>query len=137
MRTRRVVFDSNVWIAALISSGTSKEVTQEAIRLCEVFVSDYILAEIDRVLAGKIGADAGERRRVRRWLEGVCHVEEDPRPNPKKDPACRDPKDVPILRLALAVHADLLVTGDQDLLSLKEIRGIPIVTPARFWHESL
>jgi len=134
VRTLRVVFDSNVWIAALISSGTSKEVTQEAIRLCEVFISGYILSEIDRVLAGKIGADAEERRRVRRWLEGVCHVEPDPRSNPQKDPVCRDPKDVPILRLALAVHADLLVTGDQDLLSLKEIRGVPIVTPAQFWH---
>ena len=134
MRTLRVVFDSNVWIAALVASGTSKEVTQEAIRLCEVFISDYILAEVDRALAGKIGAAAEERRRTRRWLESVCRVEPDPPPNPKKDPTCRDPKDVPILRLALAVHADLLVTGDQDLLALKEVRGIPIVTPAQFWH---
>ena len=134
MRTLRVVFDSNVWIAALIASGTSKEVIQEATRLCEVFISDYILAEVDRVLAGKIGADAEERRRTRRWLENVCRVEPDPKPNPKRDPACRDPKDVPILRLALAIHADLLVTGDQDLLDMKEVRGIPIVSPAQFWQ---
>lgn len=130
----RVVFDSNVWIAAFVASGTSKEVVQEATRFCEVFISDYLLAEVDRALAGKIGADAEERRRIRRWLEGVCRLEQDPRPNPKKDPACRDPKDVPILRLALAVHADLLVTGDQDLLTMKELRGISIVSPAQFWH---
>lgn len=130
----RVVFDSNVWIAALIASGTSKEVTQEALRLCEVFISDYILVEVDQALARKIDADAEERRRIRRWLEGVCHVEQDPRPNPKRDPTCRDPKDIPILRLALAVHADLLVTGDQDLLTMKELRGISIVSPSQFWH---
>jgi putative PIN family toxin of toxin-antitoxin system len=134
VRTLRVVFDSNVWISSLIASGTSKEVTQEALRLCEVFISGYILEEVDQFLVRKIGADAEERRRVRRWLEGVCRVEEDPRPNPKKDPVCRDPKDIPILRLALAVHADLLVTGDQDLLTMKELRGISIVTPSQFWH---
>ena len=118
----------------MIASGTSKEVVQEALRFCEVFISEYILSEVDRVLAGKIGADAEERRRTRRWLEGVCRVEPDPEPNPKKDPVCRDPKDIPILRFALAVHADLLVTGDQDLLGLKEVRGILIVTPGQFWH---
>ena len=118
----------------MIASGTSKEVVQETLRLCEVFISGYILAEVDRALSGKIGADAEERRRTRRWLEDVCRIEPDPEPNPKKDPACRDPKDIPILRLALAVHADLLVTGDQDLLVMKEVRGIPIVTPAQFWH---
>ena len=134
MRTLRVVFDSNVWIAVLVASGTSKEVVKEALRFCEVFISGYILAEVDRVLSGKIGADPEERRRVRRWLENVCRLEPDPKPNPKKDPACRDPKDIHILRLALAVHADLLVTGDQDLLVLKEVRGISIVSPSQFWH---
>lgn len=134
MRTLRVVFDSNVWIASLIASGTSKEVVREARRFCEIYISPYILAEVDRALSGKFGADTEKRRRSRRLLEAACRIEPDPKPNPGKDPACRDPKDVPVLRLALAVHADLLVTGDQDLLILKEVRGIQIVTPSRFWH---
>ena len=121
----------------MAASGTSKEVVQEAVRLCEVFISDYILGEVDRVLSGKIGAEVGERRRVRHWLRGVCQVADDPAPNPKRDPACRDPDDVPILRLVLSVHADLLVTGDQDLLALKEMRGIRIVSPSQFWHARL
>ncbi len=134
MRTLRVVFDSNVWLAALTASGTSKEVIREARRFCEIYISPYILAEVDRVLAGKFGADTEKRRRSRRLLEAPCRIEPDPKPNPKKDPVCRDPKDLPILRLALAVHADLLVTGDQDLLTMKDLRGISIVTPSQFWH---
>ena len=134
MRTLRIVFDSNVWIAALTASGASEEVVREARRFCEIYISPYILAEVDRVLSAKFGADEEERRRVRRWLEDSCRLEQDPKTDTKKDPTCRDSKDLPILRLALAVHADLLVTGDQDLLILKEVRGILIVAPARFWH---
>lgn len=46
------------------------------------------------------------------------------------DPAaCRDPDDLPVLGAAVAGRADLLVTGDKDLLDLHRHEGIPIVTP--------
>jgi uncharacterized protein len=46
--------------------------------------------------------------------------------------ACRDPTDDKFLELAVNGHADLIVTGDGDLLALNPFRGIPIVTPAAF-----
>ena len=46
--------------------------------------------------------------------------------------ALRDPKDDKFLELAVNGHAELLVTGDADLLALNPFRGIPIVTPAVF-----
>jgi len=45
---------------------------------------------------------------------------------------CRDPKDDMILELAVAGHADLIVTGDEDLLVLHPFETIPIVGPAAF-----
>ncbi len=45
---------------------------------------------------------------------------------------CRDPKDDKFLDVAMAGHADVLVTGDEDLLVLHPFRGIPIVQPAEF-----
>ena len=44
-------------------------------------------------------------------------------------PVCRDPDDDLILAAALAAEANLLVTGNQDLLVIKEFEGIPILTP--------
>lgn len=126
----RIVFDSNVWIAALVASGTSKDVVEKALDTCEVFISPYIIEEVDRALAHKIGATKEERTRVKHWLEGVCLVAE---PKERKDLSCDDPKDLPILWLALSAHADLLITGDQDLLRIKEIQGIKIISPAFFW----
>jgi len=46
--------------------------------------------------------------------------------------ACRDPRDDKFLELAVNGEADLLVTGDADLLALHPFRGIPILAPAAY-----
>ena len=45
---------------------------------------------------------------------------------------CRDPTDDKFLELAVNGHADLIVSGDGDLLTLNPFRGIPIIAPAAF-----
>jgi putative PIN family toxin of toxin-antitoxin system len=48
--------------------------------------------------------------------------------------ACRDPTDDKFLELAVNGRADMIVTGDLDLLVLDPFRGIPIITPLAFSH---
>ena len=43
----------------------------------------------------------------------------------------RDIKDLPVLRCAVGGKAQIIVSGDRDLLELKEFEGIPILTPRR------
>ena len=45
---------------------------------------------------------------------------------------CRDPKDDKFLELALNGRADLIISGDDDLLVLHPFRSIPIIDPATF-----
>ena len=45
---------------------------------------------------------------------------------------CRDPKDDKFLEVAVAGQADVIVSGDEDLLTLTPFTNIPIVSPARF-----
>jgi uncharacterized protein len=45
---------------------------------------------------------------------------------------CRDAKDDKFLELALNGRADIIVTGDQDLLTLNPFQGIPVAQPANF-----
>ncbi|MEH2339383.1 putative toxin-antitoxin system toxin component, PIN family [Nostoc sp.] len=47
-------------------------------------------------------------------------------------PECRDPFDLPFLLLAVVGEADYLVTGDRDLLSLKDDFSCPIITAEDF-----
>jgi uncharacterized protein len=53
----------------------------------------------------------------------------DPVPLPRQ--VCRDPDDDAVLALARFALADLIISGDDDLLSLGSFEGIPIVTPAQ------
>jgi predicted nucleic acid-binding protein len=46
--------------------------------------------------------------------------------------ACRDPTDDKFLELAVNGRADLIVSGDADLLALDPFRGIPIITPTAY-----
>jgi uncharacterized protein len=46
--------------------------------------------------------------------------------------ACRDPTDDKFLKLAVSGCANLILTGDNDLLVLDPFRGIPIVAPSIF-----
>jgi uncharacterized protein len=50
--------------------------------------------------------------------------------------ACRDRSDLPVLCTALASTADCLVTGDRDLLEIKQFQAIPILSPRAF-HDCL
>ena len=47
---------------------------------------------------------------------------------------CRDRTDDKFLELAVNGRADLIVSGDNDLLGLNTFRGFRIVTPAEFGH---
>lgn len=46
--------------------------------------------------------------------------------------ACRDPRDDKFLEVAVQGRADLIVTGDNDLLDLHPFHGIAILTPADY-----
>jgi predicted nucleic acid-binding protein len=48
--------------------------------------------------------------------------------------AVRDPDDAVILAEALVLRADVLVTGDKDLLEAGEVPGISILDPRGFWR---
>jgi putative PIN family toxin of toxin-antitoxin system len=49
-----------------------------------------------------------------------------------KKPICRDKDDDEVLAVALAGQAEIILTGDKDLLVLKEFQGIKILSPRQF-----
>jgi len=52
-----------------------------------------------------------------------------------KVPSCRDPWDLPFLHLAAYAKADFLVTGDRDLLDIRDKTRFAIVTAEAFGSE--
>ncbi len=51
-------------------------------------------------------------------------------PQPLPIPTSRDPDDDHVLACALAAQAELIVSGDRDLLTLREYQGMPILSTA-------
>ncbi len=66
-----------------------------------------------------------------RTLDELRRLAEVIEPPPLPQPVCRDPDDDAVLACALAAQADLIVSGDRDLLDLNEHQGVRIVTAAR------
>ncbi len=58
-------------------------------------------------------------------------------PTQKIDAVKSDPDDNRVLECALAAKADLIISGDSDLLELKRFRGIPILSPDQYWQVHL
>jgi putative PIN family toxin of toxin-antitoxin system len=56
-------------------------------------------------------------------------------PMPDIGAVCRDPDDDHVIAIAVAVQAEIIVTGDKDLLSLGQYHTIRIVTARAFLNE--
>jgi putative PIN family toxin of toxin-antitoxin system len=133
----RVVVDVNVLVAALISADQAFVQLLFNKQRLTVLVSDTLFEEFERVTARsrlRKYFTSVEAARALRRIHGLSeHVDADP-PFAK---VCRDEKDDYLLALARTGKADLLITGDEDLLVLKKYGKARIVKPAAFRKEFL
>ncbi len=126
----RVVLDSNVIIAAFATRGLCQSLFELCLEHHSILLSDELLEEIRGNLLEKIKLPASKINEIVSFLKNQAAVIS-PEPLPEK--ICRDPDDVKVLSLAVTGKADLIVTGDKDLLVLEVVQGIPIVSPRDFW----
>jgi uncharacterized protein len=129
----RAVIDTNVLIAALLWRGPPHALLEQ-VRAGTVSLvsSPALLAELADAL-GRTKFDAILMRTNtsrERSLAEVRQLAEVIEPPPLPQPVCRDPDDDQVLALAIAAKVELIVSGDNDLLSLSSFEGIPIVAPA-------
>ncbi len=130
----RAVIDTNVLLAALLWRGPPHALLEQVrAGTLSMVSSPALLAELADVI-GRAKFDAilvktnTSRERSLAQVRQLADVIEPP---PLREPVCRDPDDDQVLALALAAKVDLIVSGDNDLLSLGSFEGIPIVAPAQ------
>jgi len=128
----RVVFDTNVLVAALLWRGVPHKLLQRVRDGDVVLVtSPALLEELDDVLRRtkfaailtKAETSAAGLLSTVRLLAALIE------PTPLDSPVCCDPDDDQILALAGSAGADLIVSSDNDLLRLGSFAGIAIGTP--------
>jgi putative PIN family toxin of toxin-antitoxin system len=126
----RVILDTNVLASGFATRGLCADLTRKVMAEHDFITSEYILEELIRTLRFKfhvpdqiIESTIILLRRfpvmpIAKNLQGL-HV--------------RDKKDIPVLASALECNADVLVTGDRDLLILRKHGSLQIMSPRGFW----
>ena len=125
----KVVLDSNVVVAAFASRGLCESIFELCLSEHEMVFCADLVDEIARGLREKIGLPARVVAGIRTILVEHSTMLD---PVPLALNVCRDPDDVKVLGLAVAAHADCIVTGDRDLLILERWQGIAILSPRSF-----
>lgn len=126
----RVFLDTNVLVAAFATRGLCADVVRLTLAAHEMIVSETVLTELGRNLGRKIGLPEREVRTIVSFFRQESTAAP---PAVPKEPV-RDPRDAPILAAAIACGADVLVTGDLDLLEIERPVGVRIVSPRGFWQ---
>jgi len=128
----RVIADTNVLVSRFI---LPESISAQGIRRVELdsilLFSDATMMELADVMARSRFDRYVSRENRERFVLELCSIVEFV-PIIQTVRECRDPDDDKILELALNGRADVIITGDEDLLSLNPWRGIAIVSAAQY-----
>ena len=127
----RIFLDTNVLVSALTARGLSADLVRAILADHNLLTGEVNLAELRRVLRDRFKAPATHVRAVESWLRQQTVV---PRPRKPSPLPIRDPDDRWVLASAVAGRADLLVTGDKDLLEMADQAPVAIVDPRGCWE---
>jgi putative PIN family toxin of toxin-antitoxin system len=131
----RAVFDTNVLVSYLlthrppIATLIDDHLKEDDFQLV---TAQPLLSELDRVLRYpklRPYLKEGERKRFLSLVAALSDVVILPDDIPE---ISRDPDDDLLIACAVVGEADLLVSGDRDLLDLGKVGRIPILTPTQF-----
>jgi len=127
----RVVIDTNVFVSGLNFTGKPNEILELFIKGdIEVFISPFILSEIERILRERFEWGEGNIHRVLDQIKRQTILV-----HPKLEITVIKQKDDDnrILECAIEGKAQCLISGDKKhLLPLKEYQGTKILSPAEF-----
>lgn len=127
----RVFLDTNVLVSAFATRGLCADVLQLVLSEHSLLLGETVSSELKRVLLDKLEVPprivAEAESLLRQEAEIVSDaVVPDVRP--------RDDDDVVVLGEALIGEADVLITGDRDLLDIAADASLRILSPREFWE---
>lgn len=128
----KVFADTNFLISAFATRGLSADVFQLILSKHELHTGEFNLIELKRILRVKLKVPEHVVNEVEHLIR-QHHIE--PVPDHASDFIVRDPDDRWVLASAQNSGADVLVTGDKDLLDIaNQIDFVKILTPRGFWE---
>ncbi len=128
----RVFLDTNVLISAVATRGLCADVLREVLISHQLIVSAQLFEELDRVLSKKLNVPSDLILEFIEMLQQDSHFST---PVDMPDVKIQDKDDIAILSAALNGKVDIFITGDNELLDLRKIENMEIVSPRVFWEK--
>ena len=129
----KVIIDTNVVFSAFASRGLANSIFELCLDRHTIIISEHILSELQKNLQKKLRMPNDKVQKIIEYLREFCIVSDYVK---LEENICRDVDDVKILGLSERTRPDFIITGDMDLLELKEFNSVPIITPREFWEVS-
>jgi len=126
----RVFLDTNVLVSAFATRGVCADVLRVVLAEHTLVTGEVVLQELGRILRRRIGLPPGAVKEIDEFLREHEVVA---KPRARAAVPGRDPDDQWVLASAIESRADVLVTGDRDLLDIASAAPIRIVDPRGFW----
>ena len=127
----RVFLDTNVLVSAVATRGLCSDVLQVVIANHSLVAGETVLHELRRVLDEEFRVPPNMVDAADEFLREAAVVVAEAAPHSIE---LVDPDDIPVLGEAVAGRADVLVTGDRDLLRVEGEAPVKIVSPRGFWE---
>jgi putative PIN family toxin of toxin-antitoxin system len=125
-----VFLDTNVLASGFGTRGLCADVVREVLAKHELLTCRQVLDELDRALTEKFEVPAAEVAAIHELLSMSC-VTQTPG---QASFGLRDAADEQIVAAAVASAADVLVTGDKDILTVRAKLPLPVADPREFWR---
>jgi uncharacterized protein len=126
-----IFLDTNVLVSALATRGLCADVLREVLLSHQLILSPPLLSELEEVLGDKFGIPSPLIFELFQILKQDALSSS---PSDLPDIDLRDKNDLPLLSSALNGKAEIFVTGDQEILHLKTIGDMQIISPRGFWE---
>jgi putative PIN family toxin of toxin-antitoxin system len=127
----RVFLDTNVLVAAFATRGLCADVMRAVLAEHQLITGEVVFTELRSLLVRRFKLPTATVEDILALLRDQEVV---PKPRQPSDVPVRDPDDRWILASAAAGRADVLVTGDRDLLDVAGKAPLPILDPRGFWN---
>jgi putative PIN family toxin of toxin-antitoxin system len=125
-----VFLDTNVLVSAFATRGLCADLFRHVLAEHELITGEVVIVELRRVLRDRIKVPAATVAGIEELLRDQVVV---PKPAEPHALPLRDADDQWVLASAMAGKADVLVTGDSDLLDVASQVPLQIVDPRGFW----
>ena len=126
----KVCLDTNVLVAAFATRGLCADLLRSVLADHKLILPSVVVVELRRIATKKLRLSPEALDSVQAVLDRFESVPPPSGPPPLR---LRDSDDEVVLASALAGGAEILVSGDKDLLVVADDSPIPIVEPRAFW----